>query len=134
MQWYQVIIKGLKKWTYGLKQCISEPFLVKILQFEVHMQKENSFFFQHFSVILFDPIFMVEKTLFAKFVQHFWLWHCPDRFMIQNDKKTSITYFLQAILTEKEGIRDTVWKLRNFTLTLFWQKIRESNVVTLKIL
>ena len=75
-------------------------------------------FFQHFSVILFDPIFMVEKTLFAKFVQHFWLWHCPDRFMIQNDKKTSITYFLQAILTEKEGIRDTVWKLRNFTHTV----------------
>ena len=102
MQWYQVIIKGLKKWTYGLKQCISEPFLVKILQFEVHMQKENSFF-QHFSVILFDPIFMVEKTLFAKFVQHFWLWHCPDRFMIQNDKKNLHHLFSSGYFNRERG-------------------------------
>ena len=53
-------------------------------------------------------------------IPHFPSNHIHDNVLLRRNRKTRNTIFL----------RSTVWKLRKFTLTLFSQKLRESNVFT----
>ena len=68
--------------------------------------------------------------------------------MVGGSKKKHIKYVQYSVIvcfTEKDPIAilqfefilltalSTMWKLRNFTLTLFWQKLSESNVFTKEI-
>ena len=48
-----------------------------------------------------------------------------------NSLATSLAHCFHKITPILDS-RTTVWKLRKFTLTLFWQKIRESNIFTLR--
>ena len=50
--------------------------------------------------------------------------HSVEKREIKSDKADLIDNFHET----NPSLQSTVWKLRNFTFTHFWQKFRESNV------
>ena len=58
---------------------------------------------------------------------------CKIKFYIQRLLESNVLFFCEIVKArvKPELIKsqhDTVWKLRKFSVTLFWQNIRENNV------